>query len=146
MVFWLLPRTPGYVNGPRSVTEKTGGCERPPEAPPKKLDVRGQAISITYTTYYCRLLLIIDYYYLELCIDPVWWKIIIHTKTNHYLWATTTLHNCPQEHIAERLQRWDIELAKKRNTLRQKQYFENSQKYLGRLERASVSKNHNEHF
>ena len=31
-------------------------------------------------------------------------------------------------------------------TLRQKQYFENSQKYLGRLERASVSKNHNHHF
>ena len=58
-------------NGPRSVTEKTGGCERPPEAPPKKLDVRGLAISITYAIYYCRLLLIIDYYYLELYIDPL---------------------------------------------------------------------------
>ena len=58
---------------------------------------------------------------------------------------TKTL-NTPQEHIAEKLQHWDIELAKKRNTLRQKQYFENSQKYLGRLERASISKNHNEHF
>ena len=31
-------------------------------------------------------------------------------------------------------------------TLRQKQYFENSQKYLRRLGRASISKNHNEHF
>ena len=31
-------------------------------------------------------------------------------------------------------------------TLRQKQYFENLQKYLGRLERDSISKNHNDHF
>ena len=31
-------------------------------------------------------------------------------------------------------------------TLRQKQYFENLQKYLGRLEKDSISKNHNDHF
>ena len=31
-------------------------------------------------------------------------------------------------------------------TLRQKQYFENLQKYLGRLERDPISKNHNNHF
>ena len=123
---------PGDVSGPRSITQKAG-CEGP---------------SNIY--YLCYLLLpIITYYWLLLpwaMYWSSWWKIIIHTKTNHHLWATTTLHNCPQEHIAERLQRWDIELAKKRNTLRQKQYFENSQKYLRRLGRASISKNHNEHF
>ena len=37
-----------------------------------------------------------------------------------------------QFNISEKNQHWDVELAKKRNTLRQKQYFENSQKYLGR--------------
>ena len=31
-------------------------------------------------------------------------------------------------------------------TLRQKQYFENLQKYLGRLEKDSISKIHNDHF
>ena len=74
--------------------ENTGGCERlpkryredrgmwaAPEALPRMLDVRGQAIPINYITYYCRLLLIIDYYYLELCIDPLWWKMIIHAET-----------------------------------------------------------------
>ena len=29
---------------------------------------------------------------------------------------------------------------------REKQYFENLQKYLGRLEKDSISKNHNDHF
>ena len=74
MVFWLLPRTPGYVNGPRSVAENHREMWAAPEALPRRLDVRGQAIPINYITYYCRLLLIIDYYYLELCIDPLWWK------------------------------------------------------------------------
>ena len=31
-------------------------------------------------------------------------------------------------------------------TLRQKQYFENLQKYMERLEKDSISKNHNDHF
>ena len=36
--------------------------------------------------------------------------------------------------------------SKEKNTLRQKQHFENSQKYPGMLERASVSRNHNKYF
>ena len=82
---------------------------------------------------------------IDICNLSLLYTIAQTTKKRMNGKAIKTL-NTPQEHIAEKLQHRDIELAKKRNTLRQKQYFENSQKYLGRLERASVSKNHNEHF
>ena len=110
MVFWLLPRTPGYANGPRSVTEKTrgyerppealteksGGWERPPEALPKKLDDRDLATFITYTTYYCPLLLIIDYCYLELCTTTLHYYlslIIITLSLIHYDKGNNTRRN-----------------------------------------------------
>ena len=84
----------GMWAAPEALPRTTGGCERlpkryredrgmwaAPEALPRMLDVRGQAIPINYITYYCQLSLIIDYYYLELCIDPSWWKMITHAET-----------------------------------------------------------------
>ena len=72
--------------------------------------------------YYVALLLIIDYCYPEPC--------------------TTNCDNCFDT------QRPTIPsgLYTIAQTLRQKQYFENLQKYLGRLEKDSISKNHNDHF
>ena len=61
--------------------ENHRGMWAAPEALPRMLDVRGQAIPINYITYYCQLSLIIDYYYLELCIDPLWWNMITHAET-----------------------------------------------------------------
>ena len=59
MVFWLLPRTPGYVNGPRSVAQKAG-CEGP---------------SNIY--YLCYLLLPIITYYWLLLPRAMYWSIMM---------------------------------------------------------------------
>ena len=80
-----LPRTPGYATVPEALPRSSGGWERPPEALPKKLDDRDLATSITYTTYYCPLLLIIDYCYLELCTTTLHYYLSLIIVTSSYV-------------------------------------------------------------
>ena len=151
-----LPRTPGYANGPRSVTqkprgcegppealtEKSGGWERPPEALPKKLDDRDLATSITYTTYYCPLLLIIDYCYLELCTTTLHYylsliiitlSLIHYDKGNNTRRNQTDICNWPllyplPKSILQKASTSIYRASKERDTLRQRQCFENLRK------------------
>ena len=126
-------KTPGDVRGSRSITYKHRGMWEAPEALPKKPDVEAeQYLSIT-------LLTTANYYLLLTTITlSCVWCMMENNNTHKDQLLFVGHHYSTQLPPKSTLQRsFNIDIyrvGKKSNKLRQKQYFENSQKYLGARE------------
>ena len=174
MVLWLS-KSPANVRDGRSVLQKTCQCEGWQKRSPKDLPMWGMAEAFSRrqrmwgTSWYFTYTYAHDSYHWLLLLQAILYYstsllIIYYCHTKLY---TINHDNCfdtqrpttpsgqqslPQAIYYDNTRRDQIGIRNSprhytiAQTLRQKQYFENLQKYLGRLEKDSISKNHNDHF